>query len=152
MNKNSVKKLIFIILILGCTAFIFSNSMKNGEESKMDSDFFMRIAEAIFGKILPNNQVDWNFVVRKAAHLFEFCMLGISAVLLAIQIDKNRVITFGCAFLYAVLIAFADEFIQSFTGRSSKFTDVMIDITGAILGIAFVLLVDLIVSKRKNKS
>ena len=150
--KRYWKIIIFFLLALACTAFIFSNSLKNGEESKADSDFFMRIAEAIFGKIMPNNQVDWNFVVRKAAHLFEFCILGICVSLLSLQIKAKGLWNVACAVFYSMIIAFADEFIQSFTGRSSKLSDVMIDMTGAFLGVAFVMLLQFIIQRRKKKN
>ncbi len=143
------KYLIFALLVLLTTAFIFSNSLKNKEESKADSDVITEVVEDTAEKICPENTVDWNFVVRKSAHLFEFFILGIFTILLFFQSKgKYRVLY---AFLYVILIACTDEFIQRFTGRGSCFTDVMIDVTGASLGIGLVLVLNLLKEKKVFK-
>lgn len=75
-----------------------------------------------------------DFVVKKAAHLFEYGILAtlVYRGLMGSKIEKKK------AMFYSVLIAFlygcTDEFHQSFTpGRGPKFTDVLIDTAGATI-------------------
>lgn len=150
MIKRSYKILLIALLVLLCTAFIFSNSFKNAEQSRADSDVIVEIVEKVAGKIAPDNELDWNYIVRKCAHLFEFFVLGACATLLYFRFNKGHHLTVGLVFLYAIAVAFSDEFIQRFTGRGSSFTDVMIDALGACMGIFFVLLLELLIKRRKN--
>lgn len=145
MIKIYRKIIAFIVLVLFCTAFIFSNSLKNSEESHKDS---AGIVEEVADKIVPNNEVDWNCVVRKGAHLFEFFVVGIVTLFLSSRLQKKRRNVIICAFTYVVLIAFADEFIQRFTGRSLRFSDVIIDVSGVALGIGLFLLLDWLRKRR----
>jgi VanZ family protein len=73
------------------------------------------------------------FVVRKCAHFTAYAVL--SALLLRAlrqHLLAARTVAFGFAALYAVL----DEFHQSFVpSRTGSPWDVLIDITGAILGL-----------------
>lgn len=137
MERKRLIILIFAFLVFLTTAFIFSNSLKNSEESRQDSDVITEVVENVAEKIAPENTVDWNFVVRKSAHLTEFFVLGFFTMLFALEFNgKYRVL---CACFYVILIACTDEFIQRFTGRGSCFTDVLIDISGASIGIGLVL-------------
>ena len=145
------KMIIFILVVVFATAYIFSNSLKSKEESKADSDVIVEIVEEIAEKIYPGNQWDWNYIVRKSAHLFEFCVLGIFTMLLFLHLKKERWKTVVYGFFYVFFIACADEFIQRFTGRGSAFTDVLIDITGASIGIGVVLSVTLLTKRIRRK-
>ena len=124
--------------------------MKNAEASRADSDGIVRIVEKIANKINPDNDWDLNYIVRKGAHLFEFFVLGASATLLYFKLHGKHRFALGFVFIYAAAVAFADEFIQRFTGRGSSIVDVMIDILGAFIGISFVLLLKLLLSYRKK--
>ena len=148
MERKRLIILIFAFLVFLTTAFIFSNSLKNSEESRQDSDVITEVLENVAEKIAPENTVDWNFVVRKSAHLTEFFILGIFMSLLFLQSKgKYRVLY---AFLCVSVIACTDEFIQRFTGRGSCFTDVMIDISGASIGIGLILLMNLLRKRMWN--
>ncbi len=151
MNKISHRIVLLVVLILLCTAFIFSNSLKNGEESRADSDVIMEIVERIAEVIFPNNTLDWNYIVRKGAHLFEFCVLGILVTLLAFLCKHRRGTAVVYALLYVVFVASTDEFIQRFTGRSSRLADVGIDITGALIGFGLVWAVRWAIKRRQSK-
>lgn len=77
-----------------------------------------------------------DFLIKKTAHLVEY---GIFAILFFralvssnVSVKKAMLFSVVASFLYAV----TDEFHQSFTpGRGPKFTDVLIDTTGATLSI-----------------
>jgi VanZ family protein len=131
--------------------FIFSNSLKNSEESKADSDIIVNFVRGFLEKLLPNNELDLNFIVRKCAHFAEFFALGLCASVFALQISKKRSLSMILVSIYVILVAFGDEFIQSFTGRSSKITDVLIDLCGAFAGIAAVLLIEYLIKYNSSK-
>ena len=151
MNKISRKIVLFAVLILLCTVFIFSNSLKNSEMSHADSNVIVEIVEEIADTIHPDNTLNWNYIVRKSAHLFEFCVLGILVMLLAVQRKRERGTAVVCALLYVVFIASTDEFIQRFTGRSSRLADVGIDVLGALICFGLIGTVRWVVKHRKSK-
>lgn len=140
MIKRNQKTVLFAALALLCTAFIFSNSFKNVEASRADSDVIVEIVEKLDNKVTPNHDLAWNDIVRKGAHFAEFCILGILTALLWLQICPRRKATVALAFAYVTAVAFTDEWIQRFTGRGSQLKDVGLDVLGAYIGIALVLL------------
>ena len=72
----------------------------------------------------------WDFVLRKIAHVLEYCVLGL---LLARALD-GRV---AAAFALAVAYAASDELHQHFvTGRHGTLRDVAIDALGIAAGVA----------------
>ena len=81
-----------------------------------------------------------NRIVRKLAHLTEFTILG--GVLYMIL---RRYITYGTVIKtigLGMFIACLDEFIQLFSpGRSSQFSDILIDTVGIFIGVLVVKLV-----------
>ena len=77
------------------------------------------------------------FPVRKCAHMTEYAILAL-LVLASIAVWRGRsaVKHYGLALLTAFLYACTDEFHQLFiSGRAGRFTDVLIDTTGAFLGL-----------------
>lgn len=74
----------------------------------------------------------WDFVLRKIAHVFEYAVL---AVLLA-RVWPRRKYLFWEVLAVAVLYAASDEIHQLFVvGRSGSPRDILIDGTGAFLGL-----------------
>ena len=74
------------------------------------------------------------FIVRKGAHMFSYCLLAILLFMSCYEEDINKasIISFFTTFLYAC----SEEFHQLFIpGRSGEFRDVIIDSTGSIIGI-----------------
>ncbi len=126
----------FSLLTLFSIVFIFSNSLKNGEESYEQSKGLVEFIESIFD---PDDKIpteDFNFSVRKASHFLEFALLGFSfcsAVALACYTTGKYNICMPL--LFGLFVAVIDEFIQGFTGRSSMVSDVLIDFAGVIFGV-----------------
>ncbi len=96
-------------------------------------------AVVIFGfssrQTITTSQVYWqDFVIKKAAHLFEYGLLGIllyRSLKHSFKLDKLAVITLTLSLV--ALYAITDEFHQSFTpGREPRLRDVMIDTLGAV--------------------
>ncbi len=130
------KSLFLLVLVLAATAFIFSNSLKGSDASTQDSNFVIRLIEAIFGE----SDLDLHFLVRKGAHIAEFALLGFLATRLIINLGKIAH-HLGYGLFYVLVVAVTDEFIQTFTGRSGMVQDVWIDFFGALLGIGLAMLV-----------
>jgi len=83
-----------------------------------------------------------HFLVRKAAHLTEYAILGL-LVLRAVrmsssaQTNPRSLRLLGSALLFAAAYASMDEFHQSFVAmRTACVQDVLIDTTGALVGLA----------------
>jgi VanZ family protein len=102
--------------------------------SRLIAPFLMWLVPDISSAALLQVQ----FVVRKAAHLVEYALLG-SLLLRALRAGQGRVrwSLGGAAVGVAALCAAADEYHQSFVGsRTGSAGDVMIDIVGACVGVA----------------
>ena len=115
--------------------------MQNGGSSDGFSLLFAETLTPIANKLgFHGNIWTLNRIVRKLAHLSEFTILG--GVLYTIL---RRYITYGTVIKtigLGMLIACLDEFIQRFSpGRSSQFSDVVIDTIGVVIGILLVKLV-----------
>lgn len=151
MIKKYGKIGVFALAVLFCTAFIFSNSLKDSVESHNDSSVIVEIVKNLMDKIAPHNELDWNFIVRKTAHLIEFFVLGVVLMLSLLQTKSKRRNDFVYAVIIATVIAMIDEFIQSFVGRGDSLTDVIIDVTGAFLGIFLIYLIDVLTEYRRAK-
>ena len=150
-NRKGLCLLLALTVLV--TAYIFGNSLKNGEESHESSNKVVEIVEPVVKPItekLPGEK-GVSFWVRKAAHVAEFFALGLCAMALGLGLQKR----FGAACLgyvlfYVLLVAVTDEYIPSFTGRTSSVKDVFIDLGGAVLGIGAAALVGT-VRKRNRK-
>ena len=140
MTRINRKIIILIVVVILVTAFVFSNSLKNSQESHKDSGAIVRWVEGIVDIIFPNNTFDLNYIVRKGAHLFEFFVLGVVVMLLLLQVKNEKINKVVLACLYVIGIALTDEFIQSFNDRTSSFVDVLIDTSGGLIGIGLILL------------
>lgn len=140
-TKRQALTLLLILCTLGAQIFIFSNSLKGGEESAKQSGAVVEIVRPSVEQILPAVKVEPtedNVVrfVRKAAHFLEFALLGFLCCVTARMFTKKKVLFLTIPFGYSVLTAFADEGIQLFSqGRAGRFTDVLIDSGGALTGL-----------------
>lgn len=150
---KTAKRIIFsCVLVILATAFIFSNSLKNGEQSNKDSGVIEEVVEPIIIGITHDPNTDVNFIVRKGAHLTEFCVLGITVMctVLAVYTRFGKKIM-GYGFFYVLAVAVTDEFIQSFSDRTSSVRDVLIDFTGSMIGFLLVFAVVSIIMLYKKK-
>ena len=79
----------------------------------------------------------WHHVIRKAAHVTEYCILGI-LVWRAIRVDMPRPTTVGVlTLLFVAAAATVDEFHQSFIpSRGSSIVDIGWDCIGGLAAIA----------------
>lgn len=143
-RSSTVQCVIFLIVTLAFMVFIFSMSAENGPQSSSLSGQVCRKIGEIFVPGFKNESAaaqaafidSITFVVRKAAHMTEYAILAIlwctTLGALGVCGKKKILIAFLIAFGYAC----TDEFHQSFVpGRGPSPVDVMIDSTGAAIGL-----------------
>ena len=108
--------------------------------SSVPTMVFSELLELLF----PNSAFEEEYIhhiVRKLAHFTIYFILGILvSYLLNVGKRKGKKIIF-IAVICCLLFAISDETLQLFIyGRGAQVTDVLIDISGASLGILFVYL------------
>lgn len=106
--------------------FIFYMSHQPAKISSAQSDNVMHVIKKVSKSEEIKNNIN-SFIVRKGAHMFLFCVLGIlffGSVYNGDNILKSVFIALLLAFLYAC----SDEYHQTFVvGRTGQFNDVLID-------------------------
>ena len=121
------------------TLFIWCHSLAPAEQSSAESGRIVALLAPILGKIkLEPGQ--WQNLVRKAAHMTEFAVLGMAWMA---NLVRYKAVTWPRKAEIAVAVCMAtaliDETIQlSVPGRSGQISDVWIDLLGAVIGIALV--------------
>lgn len=135
------------MLTAAAVIFIFSNSLKDGAASNAASGRFSDILGGIVRVVFGKN-ADVNYLVRKGAHLTEFALLGaLTFALVRAITEYTGVKLFFCGLFGTLSVAVIDEYIQSFTGRTSLVSDVLIDFSGALLGMLAAFLLYIVIRK-----
>lgn len=148
----NVKKVIKLVLLICCMGLIFFFSSQINTDSSASTsivvDMLYKLV-SIFSNVKYDEFVQFVFKpVRKLAHFSEFCLLGILIYLNVIEYRKNKTILLSIVF--AFIYAISDEVHQLFVpGRAFAIKDILIDTSGAILGI---FVIHLIVKKWLKKS
>lgn len=136
MKKQFFKYVMFTMGLLLITIFIFMNSFN-------DSYVSHNLSDAVVEIILPPQCafVDGiSLLIRKTAHLIEYAALGVAAIILAKQAEKDFSKKYYSTTLFYVLaVAVIDEHIQSFSDRTSSTSDILLDFSGAVIGMLAVL-------------
>ena len=151
LPKNQKKWLLFGLLILQ-TAFIFGNSMVSAQDSGALSGGIMLLLRKILD---PSGRLDpelLHYVIRKLAHFSEFFLLSCLYLLLCRQLSEAyRTRCTLLAPFAGLLTAVIDEFIQSFSGRGSLVSDVLIDICGVMTAVLLFWLIPYIRQKQQKR-
>ncbi len=138
------KQRLFLLAALLWTLVIWGHSMMPGQQSSNESGFAEQILTPLLDLLMIPNGIR-QLVIRKAAHMTEFAILGIL---------WSGVFSFGKIGLplgISILTASADEFIQRFVPqRCGAVKDVLIDTAGALIGILLVAFIFHRISRRKN--
>ena len=159
-NKNIIKRIILIILIIINCTIIFSFSSQGSEKSSKSSG---TVVNAIIETCPSTKKLETQEKekkkekitkpIRKTAHFTIYTCLGTLLFLCAKTFEttnKKRIIT---SFILGATYACTDEFHQSFVGgRSSELTDVGIDSLGVLFGILLVIGISKINKKIQQKS
>ena len=141
-----MKKIYFWgIAILLLKVVIFTLSSFESAASDEMSGFFTKLPVSVLGRVgimLPGNLVGViHFLIRKAAHLFLFFMMGFCTANFVRNITKDKKKMFWIPLAWSSLYAATDEIHQYFVpGRSCSFGDWVLDTAGVLLGIGAVFL------------
>ena len=138
------RRYFFIVLTIIWMAVIFAFSAQDGERSNRTS---MAVGEAV-GEVKHHDFNEWdtakknayiedvNKPIRKTAHFLEYAILG---VLCLGSLYKTHETTFCKAAIslgICVIYSITDELHQLISiGRACKVTDILIDSSGALVGI-----------------
>ncbi len=145
---------LFGALTAAVMVFIFCMSAEDGETSGSLSQSLLgtlvgRIIEVL---IPPSSGLSTEFVIRKCAHMFEFCCLSVSAFLFLRELWGRILPAGGAGWLWSVLYAATDEWHQTFiAGRAGQLRDVLIDSVGALIGALLAMGVAALVRKRRER-
>jgi VanZ family protein len=139
MNMKMIKKYRWWILSFFWMGMIFLSSSQTGDVSGSLSSglssIIMKEVEDLFA--LPLNLQAFDHFVRKNAHFFVYMLLGIFFYL-ALRTSKVSRPELK-SLLFSLLYALSDECHQLFiNGRSGRISDVLIDSTGALIGVLLI--------------
>lgn len=159
LNKRLIIRILLLISIIWWMSIIFRFSAQTGTSSASSSHSVIYLIGKITKNITGHNIIlsltpiqfkRVEFVIRKMAHMFIYFMLSILVILFLFtynnSIKMKIFLTFSTSFLYAC----SDEIHQYFVGgRSASFKDVLIDTTGACIGILLILIIYYFIKKHK---
>lgn len=147
MERTDRKIRLCTALLIVNVLFIWGNSLLPGSVSGAISHFVRDILAFIFpgGSSDPDSG---HGLLRKLAHFTEFACLGALFAWLFGMLSKPFSVALPCGFLVACI----DETIQRFVpDRGPSFKDVLIDTSGALLGIVLLFLGYTICKKRAKR-
>ena len=136
-------RVVFTLALIGCIAFIFSNSMAVAEVSSVSSGRVLQLLQAVLRRLghPALAQRLTMHIVRKMAHFCEYTLEGFLLMLCMRVYSRHPLRHITVPMLAGVLTALTDETIQLFSqGRSSQVTDVWLDSAGVLAGILAALL------------
>ena len=148
-----MRKRIFLVLTLVWMVFIFYLSHQPATISASQSGGFMDMLTKLpmIGGLLDElMKLSFaEFLIRKSAHMFLYFVL---AILIYMSISKgNSYKYYILAFVLSAMYACSDEIHQLFiVGRSGEIRDVLVDSTGALIGLIIVYLYNTYIKKKSN--
>ncbi len=150
-NKKTLISWLLVVIWMGVIfSFSQSNSYKSSSESRK---IVIKIVDVVEKNKTPKEKeliVDKVHIpFRKFAHGFEFAILSILLIIALknSKINKIYLLSFLISFLYAM----TDEYHQTLiNGRSGEIRDILIDTSGALIGIIIYLLCKLIKKQLKK--
>ena len=121
------------VLIMLVFQYTFSTGSFSSSET---SRFIDPILRFIIRNPTPEQHLFWHHVIRKGAHVTEYCILGV-LVYRAFRLDVSRtVIVSVLTMLFVAVAAMMDEFHQSFVpSRGSSMIDVGWDCIGGLISL-----------------
>lgn len=154
-------RIVATIAVIAWMVVIFLMSADNAEESSRKSeevvDLVIDVAVGVKlttrEAVTPSVRETIGFYVRKAGHAAEYAILGVLLVLALAAWGLQRLpARAAIALPVAAAYAASDEYHQlSVSGRSGEWRDVLIDISGAAIGILLVLLVMRIARRKRGR-
>lgn len=161
MTKKKKLRILLTLLIIVWMGVIFCFSNQTGPKSSSSSQSVIHLIGHISKTVTGHNIVNTlsteafsflEFIIRKCAHMFVYFILSILTMLLMFTYETcplrfKSFISLLVSFLYAC----SDELHQFFVGgRSASFRDVLIDSTGACIGILLTLIIYTLIKKAQR--
>ena len=162
MTKKKKLRILLTLLIIIWMGVIFCFSNQTGPKSSSSSQSVIYLIGHISKTLTGHNIVNTlstdafsfiEFIIRKCAHMFVYFVLSILTMLLMFTYETYP-LRFKCfiSLLVSFLYACSDELHQFFVGgRSASFRDVMIDSTGACIGILLTLIIYTLIKKAQRQ-
>ena len=156
--KKKVLRILLTLLIIAWMGLIFFFSSQTGPASASSSHSVLYLLGHILKSLTGHDLVAalspaafgfLEFIIRKCAHMFVYFVLSILTMLLMFTYETYP-LRFKCfiSLLVSFLYACSDELHQFFVGgRSASFRDVLIDSTGACIGILLTLIIYTLIKK-----
>lgn len=159
--KKKTLRILLILIIIAWMALIFFFSSQPGPASASSSHSVLYLIGHISKNLTGHNLVTalspaafsfLEFIVRKCAHMFAYFMLSILTISFMFTYKKYPLRFKACiSLLVSFLYACSDEIHQFFVrGRSANFKDVLIDSTGACIGILLTIIVYTLIKKAQH--
>lgn len=130
-----MKKVLWLLLLLLFTGFIFFNSSLPAETSYKASGLLAQWLDGFYSAVgdpMPVDRLEAR--LRKLAHLAEFCMLALIMVNTFISWRISNRVASGYILFLGLAAAVADEYIQlSVPGRTAQITDIVLDFCGVFI-------------------
>ena len=160
MKRIRPISIILIALVIALSVTIFMMSSQESDESSETSggvcEFLLKLFDSDFEELSNDEKAEsidnLQFIVRKAAHFSAYALICALTLCACLSLQFKALTSAVTAISYSLLFSISDEIHQSFVpGRSCEFRDVMIDLSGAVVGAMFILLVRKIIQKRFPK-
>ena len=137
-----LKKIIIITIFILWISIIFAFSHQTGSKSENTSDTLVKEVIETLNIDMDNKEkenfiIDTRIFVRKGAHFILYLGLGvISYLTLTIFNIKKKI---SLSIIVTTLYAISDEIHQIFIpSRTAAITDILIDVSGSIIGILII--------------
>ncbi len=149
-DKRKLLFVVFLVFTILWMALIFGMSSQNGDESGGLSEKVTRvICKVVISNYENLSQTEQdlyisklNYPVRKCAHMSEYCVLFMLMYGTVFYLTAKKRLRRIFPFAFTVLYAATDEIHQLFVGgRAGAFLDVLIDSSGALLGLLIIIIV-----------
>ena len=161
MKKIYFARGILTFLAIGWMFLIFGFSNQEGDDSSsLSGEVSYRIVKTVAdlrGEKVSEKQL-WlraekiEYPVRKLAHMTEYAIMAMLWFFALLSFGVKNKIRFIIPVLIAFLYACTDEIHQLFIAdRSGKFTDVLVDTSGAILMMLLIFIIDAAIRRRRQK-
>ena len=140
--KANQRKLLILLAVVFWMAIIFKLSAQPGEQSNLLSTKVTTIIVSLAKLFRPDvNVLTLNHFIRKCAHFLAYLVLGIIVLFAMRRFGLMGKQGIGSTLLLCISYAITDELHQAFVpGRTPKLLDVLIDSSGASLGISIYVL------------
>lgn len=154
-------RVVLAIMLVFWMIIIFCYSAASGSESGQVSH---GVTETIIDITYPNfptlpiekQESIFAFMhtfIRKSAHFINFFILGILSYSFILTFKLKKLLVFIISSSFCLIYAISDELHQLFVpNRGAQIKDVLIDFSGALIGILLEILIIFIYLKIKNKS